>query len=560
MNKIRGQNMVLLALTMLFMALMVMMTIGLGFRIRQKHELQNLADAAAYSNAVMTARAYNDIALVNRLQVSHYVSMMTSQALISWTSYARGFLGSLDNAADNLRACNGVSNEAKRDANRLKQLVAQFDATNFPAADWETNDTNAGTGTRAIQGAIAGLRGEITESPQGMEHDPDMPVDPSDPTSVRLRKNLENDRITKAILDRSGVTDVRPYMIQDPTQANQEISSGAYLSLDETMCDYGSPASSEDLNYEGTLPEGGNPYEGKKPLGFGLCSRSTWNTNQREAAMGTQGAGVAIYGGGIAPKIAQLIRDATTNDLRITGGSPQGHSHFGVEYHAGLSTKYLLAEHHGNPAFLEDKNTDCTGTGLMKEAHVRSTDRANTRDEHTWGPSLNGAEDEPSDNAKQDHTMGSCGGLCPSVWVRSMGFQGDKSAANMFGQPRSVVVLERDLQKANALARMPWELKFGFKFRPSSPVDGFDAQGLKTKSGGATVDISKQRSLSTGFIYYHKDRDFKEFPNLLNPFWRATLVASDIDDDMNSVKQAIGGGYQAQVLTELQASGFKGLY
>ena len=98
----RGQNLVLLALTMLFLALMVTMTIGLGLRIRQKHELQNLADTAAYSNAVMTARTFNNMAAINRLEVSYWVAMAADESLISWTGYARAMANGSRTAAANL--------------------------------------------------------------------------------------------------------------------------------------------------------------------------------------------------------------------------------------------------------------------------------------------------------------------------------------------------------------------------------------------------------------------------------------------------------------------------
>src|SRR2546430_4144776 len=45
----------------------VLITLGLSQRIRENHELNNLADAAAYSSAVVNARAFNNIAIINRL-------------------------------------------------------------------------------------------------------------------------------------------------------------------------------------------------------------------------------------------------------------------------------------------------------------------------------------------------------------------------------------------------------------------------------------------------------------------------------------------------------------
>ena len=43
------------------------MTLGIAARVRENHELQTLTNTAAYSNAVITARAYDNIAIENRI-------------------------------------------------------------------------------------------------------------------------------------------------------------------------------------------------------------------------------------------------------------------------------------------------------------------------------------------------------------------------------------------------------------------------------------------------------------------------------------------------------------
>lgn len=81
-----GQALVLLALTLLLVTLMVMLTLALGSKVRSRMDLQTVADAAAYSDAVATARTLNAIAVMNRVQVAHTVSTIGTLSLISWAT------------------------------------------------------------------------------------------------------------------------------------------------------------------------------------------------------------------------------------------------------------------------------------------------------------------------------------------------------------------------------------------------------------------------------------------------------------------------------------------
>src|SRR5688572_23441846 len=99
----RGQTMVLFASTMLLVVVMACMTLSITSRVRQKLELQTIADAAAYSNAVATARGMNSVGLINRTIVSHWVVMLGIEANHAWgTSVAAimdGFAHGLDDLA-----------------------------------------------------------------------------------------------------------------------------------------------------------------------------------------------------------------------------------------------------------------------------------------------------------------------------------------------------------------------------------------------------------------------------------------------------------------------------
>src|SRR5690349_21720508 len=82
----RGQTLVLFVMTLLLLTLMVLLTISFGLRVRERMELQTLADAAAYSEAVAAARTFNVMAVMNRTEWSLLVAQSATQAYISWST------------------------------------------------------------------------------------------------------------------------------------------------------------------------------------------------------------------------------------------------------------------------------------------------------------------------------------------------------------------------------------------------------------------------------------------------------------------------------------------
>ena len=67
----RGQALVLSALGMVLLVLMVCMTLSFGTKAKAKMELQVVADQAAYSTSVATARTYNLISMTNRVMIAN---------------------------------------------------------------------------------------------------------------------------------------------------------------------------------------------------------------------------------------------------------------------------------------------------------------------------------------------------------------------------------------------------------------------------------------------------------------------------------------------------------
>ncbi len=140
----RGQTLVAFALTLLLLTLMVLVTLQLGMRAREKIEAQMVADTAAYSQAIATARTYNMVAVMNRARVAHYVALLGTESLVSWAGLIRG---SADNVAAALDACGAAAAAAA-----LRASAAAAD----PA--WEVADDDSGDQARDHQGQAGLIR------------------------------------------------------------------------------------------------------------------------------------------------------------------------------------------------------------------------------------------------------------------------------------------------------------------------------------------------------------------------------------------------------------------
>lgn len=76
------------------------------------------------------------------------------------------------------------------------------------------------------------------------------------------------------------------------------------------------------------------------------------------------------------------------------------------------------------------------------------------------------------------------------------------------------------------------------------------------------MNISRQTAVSTGLAYYHRREHWREPPNLLNPYWRATLVPATVDssgaEDFVDELNGAGVGWAAEAYEALRAQGYRG--
>jgi hypothetical protein len=97
-----GQALVLAAVFGLVLMLCVLSTVHVGRTVYEKMQLQNAADAAAYSQAALEARVLNFTAYTNRAMVVHYASILAATAYLTWAHFLSMAIGPL------LRLAGGV--------------------------------------------------------------------------------------------------------------------------------------------------------------------------------------------------------------------------------------------------------------------------------------------------------------------------------------------------------------------------------------------------------------------------------------------------------------------
>jgi hypothetical protein len=89
----RGQAILLAVVGLLILAIGMYTSYNLSRAVYEKIQLQNAADAAAYSVATLEARTFNFISFANRAQVANYVQMLESQSLLSNATFIEGMTG-----------------------------------------------------------------------------------------------------------------------------------------------------------------------------------------------------------------------------------------------------------------------------------------------------------------------------------------------------------------------------------------------------------------------------------------------------------------------------------
>lgn len=589
----RGQTLVLMSLTMLFVVLMVCMTIGIAYRAKEKSDLQALADAAAFTNATMTARMYNTASVLNRTMVSHYAAMAAVQADIAWVSMG----GAVTGAAAGLARMHEAPNPGFAQANGCAydfypgKTLAKDEVPDWYACPQYYEPGGAGGCTqRTVEvrsasstfwhGGLSYERpknGAITDNVAMGCHDGVRPchgkedriaigiatleLDAADQVRelhaaindlakvqkkvwARMEDNVKGGRTTRRLVaisqgkKQTATSDPSPESLRPFVVHGEET---AWAELDAATSD-GKDRKQNDAN------DTVDPF--RQMLG--------------EAVMGTRVERHTIqFNDDKLPPIAKKYWDRANAHMN---------DHFpGVwdfKLTSGLDVRGVLSETR------DDRRTMKEGDEMGKfmpgsrlvvgEAEITlsvtyrnpcdgrkpRTIPARIRMEVSSGWNFdyhNGLHDGPEE-VVQAHRVGNFGNDCnnhkhydeetsdihkleESLYPdEALGFvfpvnkgpnrQKEPGAIGAWGVPKMPVLLAKLDDEKKPL---PWELDFKFRMRKGSKGTSLDL------NGGSDKGMPKLSAVANGIAYYHRRTAIGEPPNMLNPFWRATLVPGEID-------------------------------
>ncbi len=518
----RGQALTLMALTMLLVTLMVLLTLGISTRIKEKMEVQQVADAAAYSSAVATSRAMNSMALLNRVHISNMVALAANQSLISWAGLYYG-------------------------------VVNQFDEG--------INDTKCISGAAQWCPAVCGVY-QLLKTASNLE---------------KARVDAIWDGLDKAAAFQSSSWQ-RGVMDEQETIKNSLINKFLSSGTDGLVQRIVNEASNGDPHNEWTPALSTSVFKPDASGGQGSVFRRT--TSKEFAVEATHGSRgdefvTSRKDGGLGGYLTGIYAVAFPSGL----SDVEGEGWFGDEPSSGegtYGTKYGFNPRSANArdeisASITYIIPPCVALRVNADAPawVFSDDESiSTNDEHEFS----GGAGADSETAQKRHTMGECKS-CPGIWVSFLDLDLDRvtnAEQFLYSQPKAIVGIRRDYgERARA---EPWALKFDLQMTGEG---SFDNTGTEAKgSSGSTSNISAQLGTATAVSYYHRPgnggRRWKEPPNLFNPFWRATLVTPAVDTDsrpnsgstsrLQNTLGALGsdGALGREAVDALYRAGFKG--
>jgi hypothetical protein len=591
----RGQTMVLFALTLLLITLMVMMTLSFSTKAKEKMELQQVADQAAFSNSVVTARAFNVVALLNRVEIAHMVAIAGIQAAASYAALYRGFLSGMvvgmqtrasewysRGSCGSCPLCWGAACEAS--AKLTRESMKLLDEDRRVNNEW----TSVGT-IGAFLGGIGFLDWQVGLEALAYQASAMMVFGVEMSAFVDMTNKLDDQDLTREIVAHAsggssewvvprGGTEVNRREVGDVTTGIGAVMGAAQqatpfinqASVWAAMASRGNPWVTSRVGELGIIEDKLNTVLNPPPTG-GVPDIPRWVPR-------------SLYGfyRRMFPPVPAT--DPVTTVRIFTPGLAWGlgNSYFGMTEHAaGVPTltddKGVRADDHGfgNVSFwkaptarypvLSDAPILISATSTASAGAIPLV--TNT---HMWAGNFGmmGGSDMPPPPHRLLPTSG------VGIWPLYIDYNASKALMpqDAYGQPKNFAVVQRDYRNRPTAAD-PWNLFFRFRLT-DGPGQTF-GQGTATDPRAIVLrdgtDISLQTALSTGIAYYHRYNHWREPPNLFNPFWRAGLSRANIDpkpmdgvgrdwfEDLESTLNQSNVPWAAGAMKELDRVGFQGV-
>ncbi|MBI5547265.1 MAG: hypothetical protein HY901_25565 [Deltaproteobacteria bacterium] len=490
----RGQTLVLTAVIMLFVVVAVYVTFVIGHRTREKVKMQAMADAGAYSLAVAEARAFNFYAWSNRAIIAHYVSILSVHAHASYLTWydhllldtSRNYVsGTMIAILTTACICSKLPCTPKTPCGCIcKPCSTACSALNKvrQISNMYKNDTFGHQWVHdKLFNNMAKLMNMGAESHWGMAGY--LRIQQKTIVQGWLLAQMAGQRLAKS---NAQVIDSRIDATMPPSMVNIGYYRGA---VDDD------PTKQEDKDYYHEI------LAGTRWPGWITARGFTWpawwavllGKAQMKAMPDTTYTNVSNEGNAKVLKSGGGFGSVQSGIHRSDYGGPKG---AGAEDHGSATTYYFLFICPCSPGVGRESQRNGVYSDPDDVTHYTHHSPSSTSIGAKLGRCTSGA--------------GDCG-----IYQGFMAYKGDESEDSLWGMPRTYAVVTKPMNQ-----RYVWDFNF------SAEVVR-DVKFTTTNSGGDSATGGNMAAQAGGLVYFHKPggwgENYKEPPNLWNPFWRAKL-------------------------------------
>jgi hypothetical protein len=584
LRKSRGQAIVLMAFTAAFLAFTVLTTLAIGRAVRERIQIQNAADASAYSLAVQEARAFNFYAYTNRAIVAHFVLEMSEyghmsylaywegvlqtianqwgcdcengdwwtsiqgQETIEWAAWCAACLASLGTCGICCSNCAGDSGDCvPNDYDYIDNNICQQDCQTLQNVD---QDLGKSGGSSSCFGSQSSGLTMLAWGHNAYEK------------SIVASQSLVDANLQAAFLNQSMTSQIAK-------QFDKNYGVGSTPELAGALNVIGVPGDDDTAGY---CARGGGTKAGPVTSltcsafgGGGLTSESTqqqaanaarygpgdlnddWLGNRPDGIVSTMEAYIVaelVTPGEHTTSLVPGGTGMTRETVSSTGNPPpaitQGDtSQGGCSGHncgsKGGGSWGFSAEDHGNLtsfdiACISDITLGFRYDGIQTYAYSVPKNNPNGS-QSTIGWS------DGSKTQTDDYDIGGCsgpGGKQCGVGVASINYNPDSAAAALFNQPHTWAIVTKSFNYGD-LTSPVGSTTYGtadegpFAMKRQLSLDGKNSYNynngitLPASDPDYTPGREAMYAIAQGLAYYHRPGNWQEEPNFYNPYWRAKL-------------------------------------
>ncbi len=585
----RGQALVLFGMLMLILVLAALATMSLAHLTQQKMEMQVANDTAAYSQAVAAARTYNSVALLNRAQVATMVALQGIHSAISFAGTYRGSINAAmyayqDDFNKEFGKCtdwnyefnfgNNLNSNSRNTCEIVDRIYDERSCQRAHPFNLNLIFININI-PFLCSGEACDARREVMGEWGFLSLDCNMRLGGSggrvpllkdewcrvkniwdaldDPTGEQGR-DAQAEAVALGELERVALTALPGGLAPLATKSVNVIGAQANVSVGvgEVARSYA----------------GGGSYNGVEAA---LGSRAHPFISQRadgRRAIEDQLRRVVAPSG--APPDEIIVepdfKGSSFFDQPSTNANRYSYSHGMREPQAYAS----WADEHGRVSVsYEGPRQNLRTPGVANSRHRRSfkgsqsaTDEQHEGDTHEWCPADLNAESRdpylrhtllphrmPPPNEYDPCQNTSC--IWPGFYDANATLI--PNADDVFGHPKLFTVASKDL----AADKNPWNIIKPFRFARTGSFQRVDFTSKHALKGSGVVPDFQ--AMSAGMAYYHRPGHWKEHPNFFNPYWRATLVRSDVDGSWRADVTRSLAPVNSDAFNRLYNAGYRGI-